>query len=294
MKRKLSAGHGPATSQPALPQSARRARSPRQIAACPFCAWQDRRIVVDTAAMLAAHAGHPNGLHILLHEHPDQRLLLFGDDGRSQPCPHLVLTWGTCTWCATNTPTVTPQAAEFDFEHEALTRSSHDLECFLKEKIVPRGCSRRFMPPTPVCCRKVNTKWAEAAVEGNPAMAFHLDMSIYFAVDPGGLFKEAAGEARGLPGPRCDGQRGREPSLTTYSRRPRRWRTQHRRRPPPRRPLEQTFTNRRRPVPPGERHNSKRGTVPSWPWAKPLRKPTPAQTENNMMKIEDLPNRRLA
>jgi hypothetical protein len=194
MNRKSSAGQRPATSQPAMPQSAPRARSLRQIATCPFCAWQDRKIHVDTAAMVAAHARHPDGLHILLHEHRDQRLIVFGDDAQSQPCPHLVLAWGTCEWHdGDGSNGESPWCVEFDLDHPVVVAQPNcHLEVFLKERVVPRVCGRRFMPLTPVCCRKVRKKWHEPASGKSPARDFHVTASIYFAVDPVRLFEELA------------------------------------------------------------------------------------------------------
>jgi hypothetical protein len=194
MNRKSSAGQRPATSQPAMPQSALRARSLRQIATCPFCAWQDRKVAVDTAAMLVAHASHPDGLHVLLHERPDLRLFAFGDDAQSQPCPHVVLAWGACEWWdGDGSNGESPWCAEFDLDHAVVVaQPNYDLEVFLKERVIPRVCGRQFMQLTHMCLSKVSKKWHEPASGKNPARDFHLTASIYFAVDPVRLFEELA------------------------------------------------------------------------------------------------------
>lgn len=175
---------------PAAPRLASQAQTLRWIATCPFCSWQDRKVQVDTAAMLAAGARHPKGLHILLHEHPEQQLFVFGDDANVKPCQHTILLWGCCAWHASSTPSDKPQAVEFDFEHPALTKADYDLEIYLKERVIGHACGRRFMPTTPVCCRKVSKKWHEPASGKNQPRDFHLTASIYFAAEPVRLFEE--------------------------------------------------------------------------------------------------------
>jgi hypothetical protein len=166
----------------------------RLVTRCPFCDWQDRKIAVDTVAMVEAHASHPDGLHILLHEHPDQRLFVFGDDARAKPCPHLVLVFGTCAWWdGDGSNGESPWCVEFDLDHPVVVAQPNcDLEVYLKERVIGHACGSRFMPTTPACRRKVSKKWHEPASGKSPARDFHLAASIYFAVDPVQLYEELA------------------------------------------------------------------------------------------------------
>ena len=189
MRNVRNAGKRPAASRPAS-----QAQTLRCIAACPFCAWQDRKIHVDTTAMMEASARHPNGLHILLHEHPDQRLFVFGDDATAKPCPHLALMFGACElWNSDGYNGESPLCVEFDLDHRVVVAQPNCyLEVYLKERVIGHACGRRFMPTTPVCCRKINKRWHEAASEMTPPTDFHLTASVYFAVDPLRLFEELA------------------------------------------------------------------------------------------------------
>jgi hypothetical protein len=189
MKSAIHAGSQPAASRPAL-----QVQTLRQIATCPFCAWQDRKIAVDTVAMVEARERHGGPLHLLLHEEKDQRLFVFGDDAQSQPCPHVALMFGMCEWWdGDGSNGKSPWCVEFDFNHHVVVAQPNcDLEVYLKERVIGHACGSRFMPTTPACRRKVSKKWHEPASGKSPARDFHLAASIYFAVDPVQLYEELA------------------------------------------------------------------------------------------------------
>jgi hypothetical protein len=190
---KTHVGKRPAASRPATQAQT---QFLRQIATCPFCAWQYRKIHVDTAAMVAALAGHPKGLHILLHEHPDKRLFVFGDNGKPWPCPHVILAWGRCVWQPSDGTGRNPlQVLEFDMEHPCVTQTDHELEVFLKEQVATRTCGRRFLPSVPIRYRQVQKKWHQQPDAENPARDFEFEMRGYFTSDLAKLYTELPSKA---------------------------------------------------------------------------------------------------
>ena len=191
MKPSIQAGQKPAQSRRALQAQS---RSLRVIAVCPLCNWGRRTIAVDARALLAIHASHPNGLHVLLHQRRELKLFTFGEAARPRPCEHFLFMSGTSDcWSDDGSSCEFPGSIEFDFDARVISdRQTSSLEEYLTEYVIRRRCGRQFIPQSQTCCRKANRKWREPADKENPPRNFHVVAKVFFATNPTQLFRELA------------------------------------------------------------------------------------------------------
>ena len=168
----------------------------RRVMNCPFCSYERRGISLNVGIVPSARVLYPGGLTVEIHKHAEQRLFVFGSNGKPWPCPHVILAWGVCTWQPSGeSGGIPPQALEFDMEHPCLTQTDHEIEVFLKEQVATRACDKRFLPSLPVRYRQVQKKWHQRPDVENPARDFEFQMRAYFTPDVVKLFTELPAKA---------------------------------------------------------------------------------------------------